>query len=107
MFLDVSSDSNTENVKPQRKSVRKRTGTQFRKNAKGEWPLHVACIQRKPVFVRKLLEQGHPVNVRDHGGWSPLHEACNYGHVEIVRMLLDKGADYNDRGTSGKVSEGK
>lgn len=94
-------------MKPQRKSVHKRTATQFKRNAKGEWPLHTACIQGKVGYVQKLLDQGHPVNVRDNGGWLPLHEACNYGYIEVVRILLEADAAYNDRGRCGTVSEGR
>ncbi|KAB5562260.1 hypothetical protein PHYPO_G00015870 [Pangasianodon hypophthalmus] len=48
--------------------------------------------------VHYLVEQGHPLNPRDHCGWTPLHEACNHGHLGIVSLLLDKGANINDPG---------
>ena len=48
----------------------------------------------KPVYFR----QGHPVNVRDHCGWTPLHEAANNDFPRIAAALLDAGADINDRG---------
>ena len=45
-----------------------------------------------------MLEQNHPVNVRDQCGWTPLHEAANHGHIEIVELLLKAGANINDPG---------
>ncbi|XP_058832701.1 tonsoku-like protein [Topomyia yanbarensis] len=81
------------------RSTRKRgTSFQVRKNNKGETQLHQACISGNKMLVQKLLEQGHPVNIRDHAGWLPLHEACIHGHKEIVEMLLDRGAHINDKG---------
>lgn len=81
------------------KNTRKR-GTTFKvkKNNKGESQLHQACIGGNLVLVQKLLDQGHPVNVRDNAGWLPLHEACIHGHKEIVDLLLDRGAYINDKG---------
>lgn len=91
-----------------RMGVGKRKNRNFvlKKNAKGESQLHVACINGSAPVVYHLVEQGHPVNIRDNSGWLPLHEACNHGYLEIVRFLLDKGAAINDRGgthCNGKI----
>uniref|UniRef100_A0A673MFC8 Tonsoku-like protein n=1 Tax=Sinocyclocheilus rhinocerous TaxID=307959 RepID=A0A673MFC8_9TELE len=51
-----------------------------RRNEKGETVLHRACIEGNLKQVQYLLDQGHPVNLRDYCGWTALHEACNYGH---------------------------
>ncbi|XP_071488390.1 tonsoku-like protein [Diadema antillarum] len=67
-------------------------------NEKGESMLHRACIAGNLKQVKKLVEQGHPLNPRDYCGWTPLHEACNYGYCEIVDVLVSAGADINDRG---------
>lgn len=67
-------------------------------NEKGETLLHRACIEGNLKQVKSLLEQGHPVNPRDHCGWIPLHEACNHDHYDIVEVLLEHGAHINDRG---------
>ncbi|KAG8191202.1 hypothetical protein JTE90_011885 [Oedothorax gibbosus] len=74
---------------------------EVKRNAKGETPLHKACIDGKFNEVRKLVECGHALNVADFGGWMPLHEASNHGHYDIVEYLLDKGASINERGGSG------
>ncbi|KAF8777205.1 tonsoku-like protein [Argiope bruennichi] len=73
----------------------------FKPNNKGETPLQLACIDKKFSTVKKLIESGHEVNVRDNCGWTPLHEAVNHDAPEIVEYLLDHGADINDRGGPG------
>ncbi|KAK4876754.1 hypothetical protein RN001_009260 [Aquatica leii] len=93
-ITDVSDDSDAEN-----RPVRKRSKPySVRKNNKGETQLHTACIKGNHELVKHLLDQGHPVNVRDNCGWLPIHEACISGFVEIVEMLIEKGANVNDRG---------
>lgn len=42
--------------------------------------------------------QGHPVNVKDNGGWTSLHEACNWGHANIARLLIEHGANIDVKG---------
>ncbi|XP_066587988.1 tonsoku-like protein [Prorops nasuta] len=70
----------------------------IKRNEKGETQLHIACINGNIDTVEKLLEEGHPTDVRDHCGWTPLHEAANHGYVEIARLLIKNGANVNDRG---------
>ncbi|KAK2879094.1 hypothetical protein Q8A67_019885 [Cirrhinus molitorella] len=77
---------------------RRKTQRWNRRNEKGETVLHRACIEGNLNQVQYLLDQGHPVNLRDYCGWTALHEACNYGHQEIVALLLDRGANINDPG---------
>uniref|UniRef100_A0A672P5G8 Tonsoku-like protein n=1 Tax=Sinocyclocheilus grahami TaxID=75366 RepID=A0A672P5G8_SINGR len=83
---------------------RRKTQRWNRRNEKGETVLHRACIEGNLKQVQYLLDQGHPVNLRDYCGWTALHEACNYGHEEIVAFLLDRGANINDPG--GRDCEG-
>ncbi|CAC5396682.1 NFKBIL2 [Mytilus coruscus] len=77
---------------------RRMTKARATRNEKGETPLHRACIEGNLKKVQKLIEQGHPVNPRDHCGWIPLHEAANHDVYDIVLYLLDHGAVINDRG---------
>lgn len=85
----------------QPRALRKRGCFTVKKNEKGESQLHRACIAGNLAMVRRLIDQGHPVNVRDHAGWLPLHEAANHGFTEIVDLLLDNGATINDKGGTG------
>ncbi|XP_076449384.1 tonsoku-like protein [Babylonia areolata] len=100
--LTDSEKSDEENIRPVLGqpvgTARIRRHKTFKKNEKGETPLHVACINGNVKRVRTLLAEGHPVNVRDHCGWTPLHEAANHNYPAIVEVLLDVGADINDRG---------
>lgn len=82
----------------ERRSTRKRRSFAVKKNDKGESQLHRACISGNLAQARRLIEQGHPVNVRDHAGWQPLHEAANHGFADIVELLLENGASINDKG---------
>lgn len=85
----------------QPRTLRKRGFFSVKRNEKGETQLHRACISGNLAMVRRLIEQGHPVNARDHAGWLPLHEAANHGFAEIVEVLLDNGANINDKGGTG------
>ena len=103
--LDDLTDSDTsdldETEKPRLHRATRGTRTlAIKRNNKGETQLHQACISGNIELVRRLIDQGHIVNVRDHAGWLPLHEACNHGFYDIVRVLLDRGASVaiNDKG---------
>ncbi|XP_071174589.1 tonsoku-like protein [Mytilus edulis] len=95
--LSESEESEEEGSKVKTGS-RRATKAKATRNEKGETPLHRACIEGNLKKVQKLIEQGHPVNPRDHCGWIPLHEAANHDVYEIVLYLLDHGAAINDRG---------
>jgi ankyrin repeat protein len=47
--------------------------------------------------VRRMLEQGTPVDIIDNGRFNvtPLGAAARSGHLEIVKILLAAGADVN------------
>lgn len=47
--------------------------------------------------VKKAIEDGVDVNVRDKYGYIFLHRAALWGHTEITKMLLDAGANVNTR----------
>ncbi|XP_016999928.2 tonsoku-like protein [Drosophila takahashii] len=96
---DASDLDESEKLRPQR-TTRGSRSLVIKKNNKGETQLHQACISGNLELVRRLIDQGHTVNVRDHAGWLPLHEASNHGFREIVELLLDKGAAsaINDKG---------
>ncbi|KAI7804959.1 tonsoku-like protein, partial [Triplophysa rosa] len=103
---DIQCSDSDEDLEGYDKMVTGKRKTQrwTRRNEKGESVLHRACIEGNFKQVQYLLDQGHPVNVRDYCGWTPLHEACNYGHEEVVGLLLERGANINDPG--GRACEG-
>lgn len=102
------SESDEERQKEQepKYSTRRRgpVSLTIKRNEKGETQLHQACISGNVSQVSRLLDQGHPVNIRDFAGWMPLHEAANHGHIEIVRLLIERYAPINDKG--GKMCDG-
>ena len=101
--LENLSDEETAGTDTSKKEKLSRTRARYKgniekKNEKGESPLHVAAINGNASLAKRLIEQGHRVDVKDYSGWTPLHEACNHDHIEVVKILLDNKAPVNDRG---------
>ncbi|KAI9588181.1 hypothetical protein GQX74_004027 [Glossina fuscipes] len=96
---DTSDLDETDKPRPHRVTRGVRSLT-IKRNNKGETQLHQACISGNIELARRLIDQGHVVNVRDHAGWLPLHEACNHGYRDIAELLLVRGAAaaINDKG---------
>jgi uncharacterized protein len=70
-------------------------------------PLHSAASARNLEAACLLLENGAPVNARQHLGWAPLHAAAQNGDCPMVDLLLKHGADpkqANDAGTTPAMS---
>ncbi len=103
---DISGSDCDDTANTSGSRTRKKRGQSLavKRNEKGETQLHQACISGNMQQVIRLIDQGHPVNIRDHAGWTPLHEASNHGHHEIVKTLLERGANINDKG--GKSCDG-
>lgn len=99
---DLSDSSSDPEVSDKPHDLRKRVkpSLSFKKNSKGETQLHQACISGNLTLVRRLVDQGHPLKIRDNAGWLPLHEACIHGHKDIVELILDRGGIslINDKG---------
>ena len=59
--------------------------------------LHKAAREGDADRVRKLLDAGADVNVRNADKqrlqYTPLHYAAYYGHLEIAEILISRGAD--------------
>ena len=64
--------------------------------------LHEAAKTDKIDKVRKLLEEGHPVNALDSRfGLTPLHFAVRNGRVAVARLLIENGASLTQPSTQG------
>jgi len=50
--------------------------------------------------VRKYLDLGANIEVKDYRGLTSLQIACIYGHLDVVRLLLDRGANIEAAGGS-------
>jgi NF-kappa-B inhibitor-like protein 2 len=101
---EISDSESDEEINKSRPKRNRKKKVEMKRNKFGETPLQSACISGNYKQVEKLIESGHPVNVRDHIGWTPLHEAVNNGHIEIVKLLIESGANINDN--EGKECEG-
>lgn len=64
-------------------------------------PLHDAAYAGNIAEVRRLLEQGYDVNLKDRAQATPLHYAASGGHLELADMLLNLGANVNAEGHMG------
>lgn len=64
--------------------------------------LHEAAKTGRIDTVRRLIEEGHPINAVDPSfGLTPLHFAVRNGRVEVARLLVEKGADLTQPSTQG------
>jgi len=50
--------------------------------------------------VRKYLDLGANIEVKDYRGLTSLQIACVYGHLDVVSLLLDRGANVDAAGGS-------
>ena len=50
-------------------------------------------IERYPLLIRVLLDNGADIHSRNRQGWTPLHKASWLPDEELVRLLVEEGAD--------------
>ncbi len=59
-------------------------------------PLHWACLWASSDIIKKLLNHGAKIFIRDDEGFTPLYRALQrkpeIGDVEIIRLLIQRGA---------------
>jgi ankyrin repeat protein len=67
----------------------------FLEDALGGGCLHQAAKKGNFNEVRRLIEDGANVNVKDENNDTPLYIAVGQGHKEIAELLISKGADVN------------
>lgn len=54
--------------------------------------------------VRKYLDLGANIEVKDYRELTSLQIACARGHLDVVRLLLERGANIEAAGESGQTS---
>ncbi|KAJ5067021.1 ankyrin repeat ph and sec7 domain containing protein secg-related [Anaeramoeba ignava] len=60
--------------------------------------LFIACEKNSIKNIKKLIENGIDVNLKDENEETPLHFACkntNKNSLQIIKLLIEKGADIN------------
>lgn len=67
----------------------------------GTVPLHEAARKGDTAEVKRLLEAGADVQIRDADGETALHEAASYGRLDAVTVLLHAGAVVNAKDDNG------
>jgi ankyrin repeat protein len=74
--------------------------------------LHYACREavEKPLcpddseaVVRRLIQAGAPMNVKNSNGETPLHLCCAEGFTNLASILLEAGADVTILNAAGKT----
>jgi cytohesin len=61
-------------------------------NVRGRKPLHIAAFGGNIAQMKRLLQDGASVNLRDEKNATPLHYAAENGQEEAVLFLLSAGA---------------
>ena len=51
--------------------------------------------------IYQLLNQGQPLEMTDHCGWTPLGEAVNESNLSYLRILMSYGAKLDHRNDDG------
>lgn len=64
-------------------------------------PLTIACYKGFSAAIRKLVEKGSEVNIRDQNGSMPLVLACRFGFYSDCMYLVNNGADLNCSNENG------
>ena len=65
---------------------------------------HEAAIDGDIATIRKYLEKGVDINIRNSRGLTFLHEASKAGHLNLVNFLISNGADVNLQDSDGVSS---
>lgn len=69
----------------------------------GETLLHIFARKGYTGFIRFLLMQNVPVDVKNIAGSTAMHEAARSGQTEAAELLLVSGANPNNRDASGNT----
>lgn len=75
-----------------------------RDSLSGHTAITYAAWNGDVAIVRRLLDQGAAVNVRNSDGWTALTDAAINGHTAVVQTLLEAEADPNAQDNDGKTA---
>ena len=56
----------------------------------GDTPLHEACVRGNLIILKKMLDHGADVHIKNADDKTPLHTACKEGFAEIVKEILHR-----------------
>lgn len=70
----------------------------------GETLLHIFARKGYTGFIKFLLNQKIPIDIKNMASSTALHEAVRNGNVDTAILLLDSGADSNVRDASGNTA---
>lgn len=73
-------------------------------NNYGIHPLHLACLNGNPGFVRALLDAGANPNASVYDGETALLTAARTGDAESVRLLIVAGANVDAKERNGQTA---
>jgi ankyrin repeat protein len=65
--------------------------------------LHYAFENSDVTYAKKLISEGHDVNLADRKGWTPLHFAAQAQRADLAALLLDSGALVDPRDSHGNT----
>lgn len=71
---------------------------------RGNFPLHLACINGNFPAVNAMVNAGALIKARNMDGDTPLILAASIGSARISSLLLDRGADISDRNNDGDTA---
>jgi ankyrin repeat protein len=66
--------------------------------------IHKACSDRNLIELRRCLQAGIDVNLRDHNRDTPLHYAVARNALDLVRELINHQADVNCQNDYGQTA---
>ena len=74
-------------------------------NAKGQTALMFACDHNDIDTIKKLVENGANVNIRDDIGNTALHHVVkqSFSMPKVAKFLIDSGANINEKNNDGQT----
>jgi hypothetical protein len=74
-----------------------------RQQCKHNDKFHKSAASGNINFVRRCLDIGLNVNLRERNNWTALHSAARNGRLNVVRLLVQRGAFINARDINNRT----